>query len=266
MWVPPTSADELPPAFDKSQFNFLKTWTEYINRLIGVVIGLLILAIFVASFRYIKSDKTVFAGAFAAFVLLLFQGWLGGQVVGSELDEWLITIHMLTELLIVMILLFVSAKASSNLTEADLAKGVYNKLLWTNGILLLSTHVREPVDILAKSSEVGRDVWLTQNGTIDEVHRSFSWLFALAGAANIWVAKRYKLPRQVTLLIYSVTIIIAAQIEIGYGIILTHFGIPLLFQILHLTFAALLICVEFLTLLVLYFSNVYQDQQLPVVI
>ena len=53
-WIPPTSADALPAGFDESQFNVWKTWIEYINRLIGVLIGFLITATFALSFRYRK--------------------------------------------------------------------------------------------------------------------------------------------------------------------------------------------------------------------
>ena len=269
MWIPPTSAAELPPAFEESQFNLLKTWTEYINRLIGVVIGLLIFATLVTSFRYLKSDKSVFGGALAAFVLVLFQGWLGGRVVASELDEWLITIHMLTAIVIVMILLFATAKASTHLIRVDLEMDLYKKLLWVNAFLLvctfiqigLGTQVRELVDVLTKNADIARGDWLSQHGLIDEIHRSFSWLLIVAGAANIWISKRDNVPVPIKKLVNAMAIIIVVQI--GYGIILTNFGIPPLFQILHLTFAAVLICVEFLALLLLYFSNVHQKQPSP---
>jgi len=78
MWIPPTAASDLPSQFDVSQFNVFKTWTEYVNRLIGVVIGLLITATFVLSFRYRKTEPAVLYSSALAFVLVLVQGWLGG--------------------------------------------------------------------------------------------------------------------------------------------------------------------------------------------
>ena len=59
-WVPPTSESDLPRNYQEiyadlgyaeTRFNVVKTWTEYVNRLIGVGIGLLIFhngAIFLA--------------------------------------------------------------------------------------------------------------------------------------------------------------------------------------------------------------------------
>ncbi len=72
MWIPPTSLGELPSQFDASQFNVYNTWIEYVNRLVGVLIGLLITGTFVLSFRYRKAKPTVFYSSFAAFVLVLF--------------------------------------------------------------------------------------------------------------------------------------------------------------------------------------------------
>ena len=36
LWIPPMHVSELPAGFDVDSFNAFKTWTEYINRLIGV--------------------------------------------------------------------------------------------------------------------------------------------------------------------------------------------------------------------------------------
>ncbi|HEX4914405.1 MAG TPA: COX15/CtaA family protein, partial [Vicinamibacterales bacterium] len=47
-WIPPASAAALPPQFDISQFNPTLMWTEYLNRLLGVIVGLLILATTIA--------------------------------------------------------------------------------------------------------------------------------------------------------------------------------------------------------------------------
>jgi len=41
-WFPPTDISQLPPDIDPTQFNFALAWIEYINRLAGVVLGVLI--------------------------------------------------------------------------------------------------------------------------------------------------------------------------------------------------------------------------------
>ena len=51
-WIPPASAAELPPQFDRSLFNPTLMWTEYLNRLLGVTVGFLILATVVSGWRH----------------------------------------------------------------------------------------------------------------------------------------------------------------------------------------------------------------------
>ena len=41
-WVPPLTASQLPPGFDSQTFNFTLAWIEYVNRLMGVLLGMLI--------------------------------------------------------------------------------------------------------------------------------------------------------------------------------------------------------------------------------
>jgi cytochrome c oxidase assembly protein subunit 15 len=111
-WVPPTSVKELPDNYkevyasyrekknhrfakylvafgmsdtaeqllqDKTvlheaDFNPTKTLIEYINRLVGVVIGFLIFVVFIFSLKYWKTDSKITLIAFITFVLVGFQG------------------------------------------------------------------------------------------------------------------------------------------------------------------------------------------------
>jgi heme a synthase len=68
-FIPPTSEAQLPPdwrvtyadrGYDTADFDPVKTWTEYINRLVGVVIGLLVIATAVAAWPYRRADAAVF--------------------------------------------------------------------------------------------------------------------------------------------------------------------------------------------------------------
>jgi cytochrome c oxidase assembly protein subunit 15 len=74
-----------PSILIEEDFNAAKTWTEYVNRLIGALIGILIFATFLSSFSYWREDKTVTVLSFLAFVLVGFQGWLGSIVVSTNL-------------------------------------------------------------------------------------------------------------------------------------------------------------------------------------
>ena len=57
----------------------------YINRLIGVVIGLLILATLIKSLSLWSQDKWIPFTAFFALMLVSFTGWVGSIVVSTNL-------------------------------------------------------------------------------------------------------------------------------------------------------------------------------------
>ncbi|MFM8342059.1 MAG: COX15/CtaA family protein, partial [Methylomonas sp.] len=114
-WVPPTTEAELPAnyheiyaarGYQNTEFNPVKTWTEYTNRLVGVTIGFLIFLTAWSSRIYLKADKAIFYLAVSVFLLVGFQGWLGSAVVASNLKPLMITLHMLLALFIVALLIY----------------------------------------------------------------------------------------------------------------------------------------------------------------
>ncbi|MEX0720032.1 MAG: COX15/CtaA family protein, partial [Balneolaceae bacterium] len=258
MWIPPTNLADLPAGFDASQFNVYKTWIEYINRLVGVLIGLLIIATFALSFRYRKEKSAVFYSSFIALVLVIFQGWLGGLVVRSELNEWLITIHMLVAMVLVNMLLYAAFKASTDLFKVLIDESLRKKLLWIASILLaftliqlvLGTQVREAIDVIKDSEFVPpRSFWLDSLGNIFPIHRSFSWVVFLMGAYFYYVLQKGKAEGIILNLGQLIIFLILFQVGIGIG--LYHLDMPRVLQVLHLVGAALLICGQFLFILVL---------------
>src|SRR5438874_9910638 len=71
-WVPPTQVSQLPPNYQKIygaklkgevEFNAVKTWIEYVNRLLGVLSGFFVFATLLASFFYLRRDKAIFWGS-----------------------------------------------------------------------------------------------------------------------------------------------------------------------------------------------------------
>ncbi len=258
MWIPPTSVDGLPAGFDESQFNVWKTWIEYVNRLVGVVIGLLIIATFVLSFKYRKKEPSVFYSSMAAFVLVLFQGWLGGQVVESGLSEWLITLHMILAMIIVNVLLFASFKATRGYVRIQIDGELRRKLYLTTGVLLLltmiqlflGTQVREGIDLIKEAVVVPpRALWLEQVGEIFPIHRSFSWLLIIVTGWLTYLLVQHEVEGTLKLVGYSVVGLVAAQALFGVG--LNFLDMPRVLQVLHLLGFALMVCSQFLMMLML---------------
>ena len=248
VWIPPTSVDTLPAGYDPLEFNAFKTWTEYVNRLIGVLIGLFITATFVLSFRYRKEKPSVTIASGIAFVLVIFQGWLGGQVVRSGLSEGIITLHMVIAMVLVGLLIFATFKAFSGQISIMLRSEHKKTLLMGTGILLLftmlqmifGTQVREAVDVISRGTVfVERDNWLTNVGFIDEFHRSFSWTVLLASVWMLWYIRKNSIIGYVQKLNFWIFLMIIGQVVIG--IVLAYFGMPAIFQVLHLVGSAILI-------------------------
>ena len=256
-WIPPTNVADLPAGFDASQFNPVKTWIEYINRLVGVVIGLLITATFVLSFKYRKEKPSIFYSSVAAFVLVLFQGWLGGQVVKTELSEWLITIHMILALIIVNVLLYATFKATEEFVKVSINENL-RRILFRTGMLLLvltmvqlvlGTQVREAIDVIKEAFIVPeRSIWIGGLGKIFVIHRSFSWVVLIAGLYMAYIIRREKIGGVIQKLGYTNFVLIAAQIFVGVG--LEYLNMPPALQVVHLVGIALMVCTQFLLLLV----------------
>ena len=262
-WVPPTSEAQLPSDYQEiyadlgyadTRFNVVKTWTEYLNRLIGVSIGLLIFMTAVFSWRLRSYDFSIFVSSLAAFFMVGFQGWLGSKVVSSNLQPGMITLHMLVALAIVGTLLFALAQArlqimlSQPVTAID--PRVKQWLLVVVGISILQiamgTQVREMTDFLKETQgEELRSSWIEFMPWFFYVHRSFSAVLLLA---NLWLAKllvdslgwNHTLTRLTFLMIGVICFSVASGATLG------HLGMPAFIQPTHLVAAALLFGVQFL--------------------
>ncbi|MEX2601051.1 MAG: COX15/CtaA family protein [Balneolaceae bacterium] len=263
LWIPPLSSEGLPQGFDPALFNPVHTWLEYINRLTGVIIGLLITATFLLSFRYRKSEPIITWCSGAAFVLVLFQGWLGGVVVRSGLEAGMITLHMMLAMVIVNILLFAAFYASREKFQIELDPSIRSKLLMTAAILfiltliqmVLGTQVRELVDIVKNASEpLPREMWAEAIDVwLYRIHRSFSWLVVIASGVLTVQIRSKQVPSRLRWIGSGILLLVLLQLVLGVG--LEWFSMPGLLQLFHLVSATLLLCMEFVFLLLIGFPG-----------
>ena len=226
-----------PNQYIETEFNVTKTWIEYLNRLVGVVIGILIFLTVMYAVPFLKSDKTVFYLSFLSFILVGFQGWLGSIVVSTNLLPITITIHMALALVIVAMLQYAVVRAQSGAVERRFN---YSPKLFTIATvvmlltfvqILIGTQVREEIDIVAfEMNGSNRDLWIDQLGLSFYIHRSFSILLL---AINLYMAYlMYKLKdRQLNFLTNWMLILVA--IEVVFGVIMAYFAIPAFLQPLH---------------------------------
>jgi cytochrome c oxidase assembly protein subunit 15 len=277
-WVPPTDESQLPAnyhqiyaerGYENTQFNPVKTWTEYTNRLVGVTIGFLILLTAWSSRIYLKTDKTIFYLAVSVFFLVGFQGWLGSTVVASNLKPLMITVHMLVALFIVALLIYTIARSQRDvIARIDISSlpGTFKVVLIAAMIMTLmqvamGTQVREAVDFMAhEHAYIDRQYWRDGFPIIFYIHRSFSSIILFT---NLWLA--WKIFRSVdkNSLLLRIGLSLAALVitAIIAGISLDRLGMPPVAQPIHLLMANLIFGVQFFLYSCLNYASKNQAQR-----
>jgi heme a synthase len=258
--IPPTQESQLPAdyhqryiGYGNTEFNVVKTWTEYLNRLTGVTIGFLILLTAWRSRIYRKHDKAIFYWAWAVFFLVGFQGWLGSTVVASNLKPVIITLHMLLALLIVALLIYIMARSQQSTWQPlvmDRLPAKFRTVLAVAMVLtliqvMMGTQVREVVDLIANQhSYIERQYWRDDFPVIFYVHRSFSSLILFTNSWLVW--KIYKSFSRSDL-IFKVGLLLINLIvtAILAGVAMDRLGMPAVAQPIHLLMANLIFGTQF---------------------
>jgi cytochrome c oxidase assembly protein subunit 15 len=274
-WIPPTSESQLPAdyhaiyaarGYANTDFNPVKTWTEYVNRLIGATTGILIFLTLLRSRIFLKSDRAIFWLSLTVFLLIGFQAWLGSAVVASNLRPVMITAHMVMAFVILCLLIYAIARSQrQSLARID-ARGLPPRfktvLLAAMAMTLLQiamgTQIREAVDAISLSFESAeRHLWRDHFPIIFYIHRSFS---AVILFTNLWLA--WKIVRHVApgSLFHRFGLIVAALVitAILTGVSLDRLGFPALVQPAHLLLANLIFGAQFF----LYMAHRYAEKRL----
>ncbi len=237
---------------DEPHFNPVKTWIEYLNRIVGVTIGLLIMACTAVSFTYWKQNKRVTFLSVAALALVIFQGWTGSLVVSTNLLPGMITFHMILAIALIALLIY-----TRFFTYKDHIKGIVaykpdkvRKLILFCMILffaqvLLGTQVREAIDRIALAlGEGARGSWIGELGFAFYIHRSYSILLLLVHVYLI-----YRLTKSIEnfdtskLLVWSLMGLVV--LETVSGVILAYFSLPFFIQPVHLLLALMIFGIQY---------------------
>jgi cytochrome c oxidase assembly protein subunit 15 len=246
-WIPPTSAAQLPADFEKylraqdidHSFNAYHTWIEYINRLLGALLGVFIFIHFIWSFRkFRKTNRKIVLFSFFLLIAVGFQGWLGKKVVDHNLEVVKVTIHMLMALVIAAIPLLIIYRLKADTKIADkFLKGLSVAVLILLLVqIILGTQVREQVDEISKTLLYEqRELWIQRLDNMFILHRSFSWLVA-AGCLLLFIKAR----RYVNLRANATIILSVVALTILLGITMAWYNIPAIAQPLHLLLASIL--------------------------
>jgi len=233
-----------PTVLHENDFNPTKTWIEYTNRIVGVIIGMLIFAVALYSIKYWKKKRKLTIVAIASFFLVVFQGWIGSFVVSTNLTPWTITVHMFLALLLVALLIYLVHKTSlqKNITSS---LGFWWLIACIAVLLvqiLLGTQVREGIDVVATWAV--REKWIENIGEAFIFHRSFSWIVLILHLGLI-----VGLNKTEGLKAFPVILILLILGTILTGVGMAYLAVPPFLQPLHLLIATVTFGMQFMLLL-----------------
>ena len=241
----------------EQEFNPLKTWIEYVNRLIGVLIGFFIILTVWKSFPLWKVDKVLPILAVASLILVLFQGWIGSLVVSTNLLHWMITFHMMLAILQVIMLIYLYHRSGRFLQSKGVKMDVPSKIEWLLIAALflmiiqivLGTQVREEIDQISFAlGNMLRGEWIGRIGLPFLIHRSYSLILLGVHVLYFFWAFKYTL-RKSSINYWSQLLMILVIIEIATGMGMAYFAIPAFLQPIHLVIGTLIVGIQFLLIL-----------------
>lgn len=251
-WIPPTDISELPENYKEiykisgktiADFDPFKTWTEYINRLAGALLGFAIVILFLKSFKHRNVEKNLPWFSAGLLFLVIVQGGVGALVVSTHLKPFLITIHMFLAIILLFGLLYLrkfcqDLEDNSVIAKPDFLALKFSRILvWLTFIqILMGTQVRQQVDHLTRD---------TQTTTYAEVIGHLNWMFLTHRTFSIvlvglfiWLLY-YFYQRKYDRSAFTLTFLAFVGVlgNIVTGIALNYFGFPANAQPPHLVFA-----------------------------
>ncbi len=241
------------------EFKAEKTWTEYINRLMGALVGIFLIGCVVASITYLKSRSRIFYWSFFNLLLVAFQGWLGSIVVSTNLLAWVVTVHMLIAVAILAISIYTYYQARAMRDKSvltNISSGSVMLLAWAGLLLTLiqitiGTEVREQIDMISSTNEaLNRSEWVSRVGANFVYHRDLAILVIIVNVLSfIAIRKRYPVDGYQYKYISYVLLLIVVQIVTG--LVLSYMGLPPIAQAAHILLATLVFGAQFYLLLLL---------------
>jgi heme a synthase len=219
----------------ETEFNVVKSWIEYGNRIVAVIIGFFITALFWKSLRFRKTFPKLFYYSLATLIAVILQGWFGSIVVSTNLTTWTVTAHMFLALLIVVFLIYMVSLT----TAAAPALPSTNSLRWitiTAMVTLLiqvflGTQVREAIDVIAARLP-DRPQWIGSLGPAFTIHRLFAYVVLFL---NLYLILKLKKTLALKALSVALLALILLTFLTGFG--MAVFGVPAALQPIHLVLA-----------------------------
>jgi cytochrome c oxidase assembly protein subunit 15 len=250
-WIPPLSIRQLPAHIDPNLFNFTLAWIEYVNRLVGVIVGLLVAVLAIwAIIKYTKRPR-ILIPSIAAALLVAFQGWQGGQIVATHLEPVIVSVHLLIAMLIVSLLIYITQQAHYlDNPDSEKDSNYPNKaqawvvVIWVFTIIqiVLGTQLRESIESAIKNYPLLFDqALISKVGAIKYVHPLFGiftaiFIVLICRRLISSNSKPSPLVWQSAVTLYGLTIL-----QLALGVVMVFVGLPQVAQVTHLWVSSLMI-------------------------
>jgi len=247
--------EEVTPDKLREIFNPRHVWTEFINRLTSLPVGMFALATLIASCWRIRRQPWVFGCALLSVIVIGVNAWMGRNIIHSGLQPGVITTHLALAMGLLGLLVYcawagtdrpwrVSMQDPRKHRATRISVGLLLVVIVVEGIG--GAQVRELTDELSKLyNNAPRETWI---GELEEslwyvTHRSFSWV-VLASALVAYILSWKHRAGGVGLVEHTVFGIVVIQMLLG--VIMAQLGIFAWVQVLHVGLAALLLAMTWL--------------------
>lgn len=180
-------------------FNPRHVWTEFVNRLFSLPVGIFSVAMLVAAFG--RGIRVVWWTSLLSVVLVGVNAVMGAMVVYSGLKPGVLTTHMALAMLLIGLLAYTVWRGEERPKllplETRLRPAVRAVVLVVLVLVviegIMGTQIRELTDEMQKSHDgAPRAEWLDEleASTVYLVHRSFSWAIVAVTALAYWLTRR----------------------------------------------------------------------------
>lgn len=242
------SADD--SVYKEQDFNAIKTWIEYLNRVFGVLVGIAVVILAFISIQFRKLDFVITVNSIISLVLVCLEGWIGSIVVSTNLLPFTVTVHMFLAIILIGLLIYTIVRSQGVLLKLKECPRIFNYfivclILITSLQILLGSRVRESIDhIAAAFNYQNRNLWIENLGSIFYIHRSISSLILVFNLLFLYrVNKQFGLNSPLYRIALWFNILLWAEVAVGIG--MAYFSIPAFLQPFHLLLGCLILGLQF---------------------
>ena len=226
---------------ESHEFNAVKAYVEYINRLWGALTGVIVFICLLLSFRYLQYEPSVFWWTLLGFVSVFLNALLGAVVVHTNLIGGIVTAHFIFAF--IAISAFIIARRYISKSEVEIFDGSSKSLVILLAVvsffqILIGAGLREDYDLL--------DISLSLGNNITALNPNVSWHAIIAAIVMVMSILQFirlssieDLKKPVRWIMYSSIL----QMILGPMALFTELAV--ISKLFHISFGALIFVLQF---------------------